>query len=95
MLGIYVAVVLSHYLSHELKLIKCTLRSTNYSNRHIEFMQFFHSIIQFNKDLLTKYYMPGYVEDIASPIKSKIDLVPVLMKVMSLTLNIGKKKTTL
>lgn len=37
--------------------------------------------------------MPGYVEDIASPIKSKIDLVPVLMKVMSLTLNIGKKNT--
>lgn len=90
MLGIYVAVVLSHYLSHEL--IKCTLRSTNYSNRHIEFMQFFHSIIQFNKDLLTKYYMPGYVEDTASTIKSKIDLVPVLIKVMSLTLNIGKKK---
>lgn len=62
-------------------------------------MQFFHSIIQFNKDLLTKYYTPGYVEDTASTIKSKmekkkkskIDLLPVLMKVMNLTSNIGKK----
>ena len=36
-------------------------------------MQFFHSIIQFNKDLLTKYYTPGYVEDTASTIKSKME----------------------
>lgn len=58
-------------------------------------MQFFLSLIQFNKDLLTKHYMPGYVEDTASTIKSKVDLVPVLMKVMSLISNIGKKKTTI
>lgn len=58
-----------------------------------------YAVFSFNHSVqqrfIDKYYMPGYVEDTASTIKSKIDLVPVLMSVMSLTLNIGTKKKQL
>ena len=57
----------------------------------IQFMQSFYSTIQFNKDLLNNYYMPGYVEGTANIIISEIDVVPVLMEVISLMSKTGKK----
>lgn len=50
--------------------IKCTLRSINdtdtISNRHRYNLCGFYSNIQFNKDLLSNYYMPGTADIVMS-----------------------------